>query len=83
MLVFVAALLISVLGAPAHKVQLGCLLAGDIAEAAITKSSQMAGLFEEIDGSVEKALLATEIYALEQLREQMIQWQIAHCGNPK
>ena len=75
------ALLISILGGPAIQIQpvLDCPLAADIAEAALTRTIYLGGVFEETSNVVEKVTLATEIDALDQLREQMAVWRESYC----
>ncbi len=76
-----ATLLIGILSSAPVSV-LDCQLAKDIAEAALTRTIYLGGVFEETSSVVEKVTLATEIDALDQLRDQMIVWQKANCMTP-
>jgi len=58
---------------------LNCSLAGDIAEAAKTRSIYLGGEFDKATGDVEELTLATEIMSLEQLRTEMLVWQAVNC----
>lgn len=58
---------------------LNCSIVGDIAEAAKTRSIYLGGEFDKATGAVEELTLATEIMALEQLRNDMIVWRSVNC----
>ncbi len=73
-----AALLIGILGNAPQPV-LDCQLAKDIAEAALTRTIYLGGVFEETSSVVEKTTLSVEIVALDQLRDQMILWRRTYC----
>ena len=73
-----AALLIGILSTSPQPV-LDCQLAKDIAEAALTRTIYLGGIFEETSSAVEKATLSAEIVALEQLRGQMVVWRRTFC----
>lgn len=58
---------------------LNCSIVGDIADAAKTRSIYLGGEFDKATGDVEELTLATEIMALEQLRNDMIVWRAVNC----
>jgi len=77
-----AALLIGILSNAPQPV-LDCQLAKDIANASLTRTIYLGGIFEETSSVVEKVTLAAEIGALHQLREQMVVWREENCyANP-
>lgn len=79
MLILATTLLVSLLGVSTQEIQMNCPLARDIEEAALTRNIHLGGEFEKTDSPVEKVTLAAEIYALDQLREQMFRWLGANC----
>ena len=74
-----AALLIGILSTTPQLPILDCNLAKGIADAALTRTIYIGGIFEETRSVVEKATLSAEIVALEQLRVQMVVWRERNC----